>query len=1171
MKTNQYRTENRRTVRSAFLPSLVVALALGLLSLPGSARADVVAHYTFDNTLNDSGPNGLALTTGAGGANYASGGKFGQALWCTNFVGGAGTGNYQYNSSSLFAFGTGNFAVAFWYQSDHTNGQDPFGIGGMVNKDSAATARSGWDVRLSGSTTVPVIAYEIKPTTTGKTFAMNAPDNDTNVWHHIVLQRRGDIMESWFDGVLTNSTSGVGGYNCSASGYAFAVGARGILTSGAYGSGGGYGLNGRIDELWVFNNVLSQAQIAGLVANNVVPQSNTLALASSPVSPSVVGSNVTFTATVQTNGATAGDATSTVVFKDGVTPLSTNTVSSGVATFSTSALGLGSHTIQAEYSGDTNYLASTNSMPYLVNAPLPATATALGSSPNPSLVGSNVVFTATVQTNGATAGNAGGTMVFSEGLTPLSTNNVAGGVGVYTNNTLAVGSHTITALYSGDSHYAGSFSGTVTQIVQLATTTALTLPFNSSVVGSSVTFTATVRTNGALAGGALGTVVFLNGGTPLSTNGLSSGVASFSTTNLPSGTNLITAQYSGDDYDLGSTSASLALLVLPEVPAGVIAHYTFDNTLNDSGAYALNLATGAGGANYAASGKFGQGLWCTNFPGGANTGNYQYNASPLFDFGTGDFAIAFWYQSDYTNGQNPFNTGVMVTKDDHLTTNPGWAARQTGATDAPLIGYTIEPAGANNTVDFTTTAPADGSTAWHHVVLQRNWDLMECWLDGVLIYSTNRVYNVNVSTPGYAFAVGARGVLSSGAFASGGGYGLNGRIDELWVVGVALNQAQIVGLMTNNVLPPPSTITLASSTNSPPEGSSVTFTATVQTNGATAANAGGTMAFKAGAVTLGSAEVTNGVATFTTSALPGGTTLITAVYAGDPNYLGSTSLAVTQVVRPWTATVIAALINPIMVGDYTYFEADVQTNGVVAGDAGGTMVFKEGATTLDSEPVSGGVAYSSFNTLTAGWHYITAEYSGDSFYLASTSSVPAAQAVASLDQTPTSTTLGSSLDPSTNGDSVTFTTTVSDSLADGTMVFKDGAVTLGSSGVTNGLAYFTTSALPVGTNSLTAEYSGNATDGPSPAALTQIVASSSSIQGNPRITSVQVAGGNVTLIGTNAPASYGRTYWLMMTNDVAAARAGWPAVATNVFAADGGFTNMVPVSGARQFYLIQVP
>jgi len=238
--------------------------------------------------------------------------------------------------------------------------------------------------------------------------------------------------------------------------------------------------------------------------------------------------------------------------------------------------------------------------------------------------------------------------------------------------------------------------------------------------------------------------------------------------------------------------------------ADVVAHYTFDNTLADSGANGLDLTTGSGSANYAA-GKFGQAVDCINPSGGSGTGNYHYNASTLFDFGTGDFAVAFWYQSDHVNGvlPRPFDIGQLVTKDNHTTANPGWGLRVTndGALN-PFLGYLIEPAGGGNTVDFSSTpAPADDNTVYHHLVLQRNGDNMESWLDGVLLDSTPGVDNVNVTAPGYAFAVGARGVLSSGGLASGGGYGLDGRIDELWVFDAALSEDQIKNqLMTLNTL-----------------------------------------------------------------------------------------------------------------------------------------------------------------------------------------------------------------------------------------------------------------------------------------------------------------------------------------------------------------------------------
>ena len=88
----------------------------------------------------------------------------------------------------------------------------------------------------------------------------------------------------------------------------------------------------------------------------------------------------------------------------------------------------------------------------------------------------------------------------------------------------------------------------------------------------------------------------------------------------------------------------------------------------------------------------------------------------------------------------------------------------------------------------------------------------------------------------------------------------------------------------------------------------------------------------------------------------------------------------------------------------------------------------------------------------------------------------------------TTTTLASSLNPSTPGQSVTFTATVSPSAATGTVTFKDGATTLGTGTLSGGTATFTTSALTAGNHSLTAEYAGDSSYGASTSgALSQTV------------------------------------------------------------------------------------
>jgi hypothetical protein len=70
-----------------------------------------------------------------------------------------------------------------------------------------------------------------------------------------------------------------------------------------------------------------------------------------------VGASLTLTATVAST--TTGTPTGTVGFYDGSTLLDTATLSAGVATYSTTSLSSGSHTITAVYSGDTNFTGSS--------------------------------------------------------------------------------------------------------------------------------------------------------------------------------------------------------------------------------------------------------------------------------------------------------------------------------------------------------------------------------------------------------------------------------------------------------------------------------------------------------------------------------------------------------------------------------------------------------------------------------------------------------------------------------------------------------------------------------------------------------------------------------------------------------------------------------------------
>lgn len=214
------------------------------------------------------------------------------------------------------------------------------------------------------------------------------------------------------------------------------------------------------------------------------------------------------------------------------------------------------------------------------------------------------------------------------------------------------------------------------------------------------------------------------------------------------------------------------------------------------------------------------------------------------------------------------------------------------------------------------------------------------------------------------------------------------------------------------------TTSISSSKNPSAYHQSVTFTAKVTDSfGATPT---GTVTFKNGAASLGAVALSGGVATLTTSALAVGSHSITASYAGSGKNLASTSSALTQTVnKASTTTTLKSSVDPASFHQAVTFTATV--SGAFGGSTAGTVTFKNGTAVLGTGTLNAsGVATFSTGGLTVGIHSITATYGGNGNFLSSASS-PLAQTV---NKASTTTTLVSSLNPSTRGQTVTFTATV---------------------------------------------------------------------------------------------------------------------------------------------------
>ena len=101
------------------------------------------------------------------------------------------------------------------------------------------------------------------------------------------------------------------------------------------------------------------------------------------------------------------------------------------------------------------------------------TTTALASSLSSATSGQSVTFTALVSAATSSGAQPGGFVTFTiDGVSqaPVSVSAIAGGLGAtLSTSALSVGSHNVSALYSGDSNFASSVSNTVVEVVSAAT------------------------------------------------------------------------------------------------------------------------------------------------------------------------------------------------------------------------------------------------------------------------------------------------------------------------------------------------------------------------------------------------------------------------------------------------------------------------------------------------------------------------------------------------------------------------------------------------------------------------------------------------------------------------------------------------------------------------------
>jgi hypothetical protein len=333
---------------------------------------------------------------------------------------------------------------------------------------------------------------------------------------------------------------------------------------------------------------------------------NTSLSVSSSANPSTLGQAVTFTATVSFSGAPPSTAPSgTVQFSDGAKPLGSATLSGGQATYSTASLGGGTHSIFAQYSGDSTYPAAQVTYNQVVSAlAIPVVAV----SPASPVYGQPVTFTATVSPSTIPAGFPipTGQVTFLLNntafvpLTPLGTVALcSAGTATFTTSALATGTNFVTVEYGGDSTWVATYQMVMAKVGQAATSSSVSL----AVVGGQLTLTAAVAAVAPGAGVPTGSVQFVDKttNTVIATASLTNGRASANAASNVAAQPIV-AVYSGDTNFQASTSAPLptptnaaALLTASFAPDEIASVFNVIGLSGDTGATQL-LSTSLGGA-----------------------------------------------------------------------------------------------------------------------------------------------------------------------------------------------------------------------------------------------------------------------------------------------------------------------------------------------------------------------------------------------------------------------------------------------------------------------------------------------------------------------------------------------------------------------------------------------
>ena len=308
-----------------------------------------------------------------------------------------------------------------------------------------------------------------------------------------------------------------------------------------------------------------------------INKANTTTSAMSNANPSVFQQPVTFTVTVTPQGS-CGPPTGTVTLMDGGVPIpsaSNLPLTGGTATFMSSALSVGNHTITASYGGDSNFNSSNGALspsPTQVVNPAQTAISFSSISPSTAFVGQPITISYTF---GVVAPGAGSpiaptgniTLTATDGASPTPHNSscvalptLGGGMCTLSPAPPVAGAYSFTINYPGDGNFVASGANGNYNVNQLVFTTQ---PSNTGVgltITPAVVVTARDSSNNTLTTFTGGITVAIGSGpgtlSGTTTQNAVAGVATFNDLSINQVANGYTLKASPDGVVFDATSTA---------------------------------------------------------------------------------------------------------------------------------------------------------------------------------------------------------------------------------------------------------------------------------------------------------------------------------------------------------------------------------------------------------------------------------------------------------------------------------------------------------------------------------------------------------------------------------------------------------------------------------------